>query len=287
MKTTLIEKHKPGKEPENSYDNLIRNALELGLLEQGSTPADGNCMFHCLALQLSDILNRQMSHDIVLNEIVDYLRKNPFTQDGTHLSSFLNDNDWEGYLLKMENGAWGDHIVLHAAFNLYSIGIMVVSSLGDNATQLLHSTSGTSLNDQHLVLLGYLSEHHYISLASIDHELTLAQETENKEMTEPLRVSSSAHGMIEIESVNMHLRQEIEKERSEFEDNSINALNEGRRHGGIPVAVNNARVRMFIKEMKARGKPLKLLIPVADHLSFYLKMIWKYLIIVQSIWTLN
>ena len=53
-KTTLIEKHKPGQEPENSYDNLIRNALELGVLEQGSTPADGNCTFHCLALQLSD-----------------------------------------------------------------------------------------------------------------------------------------------------------------------------------------------------------------------------------------
>ena len=63
--------------------------------------------------------------------------------------------------------------------------------------------------------------------------------------------------MVDIESVNMHLRQEIEKERSEFEDNSINALNEGRRHGGIPVAVNNARVHMFINEMKARGKTVE------------------------------
>ena len=101
-------------------------------------------MFHCLPLQLSKILSRQMSHDTVPNEIVDYLRQNPFTNDGTHLSSFLNDNDWEEYLLQMENGSCGHHPVLYAASNLYSIGIMVVSSLGDNATQFLHSTSATS-----------------------------------------------------------------------------------------------------------------------------------------------
>ena len=52
MKTSLVEKYKPGLEPENSYDNLIRNALELGLLERGSIPAEGNCMFHSLALQI-------------------------------------------------------------------------------------------------------------------------------------------------------------------------------------------------------------------------------------------
>ena len=144
MKTALIEEYKPGLEPVNSYYNLIRNPLEQGLLERGSTPADGNCMFHCLPLQLSKILNRQMSHDTVPNEIVDYLRQNPFTNEGTHLSSFLNDNDWEGYVLQMENGSCGHHPVLHAASNLYSIVIMVVSSLGDNATQFLHSTSATS-----------------------------------------------------------------------------------------------------------------------------------------------
>ena len=65
MKTKLIEKYKPGLEPENSYNNLIRNVLEPGLLERGSIPAEGNCMFHCLAQQLSEILNRQMSHDTV------------------------------------------------------------------------------------------------------------------------------------------------------------------------------------------------------------------------------
>ena len=53
------------------------------------------------------------------------------------------------------------------------------------------------------------------------------------------------------------------------------------------MAVNNAPVDMFIKEKKSRGKPLKLLIPVAYHLSLFLKMIWKFLIIVQSIWTLQ
>ena len=255
-KTTLMEKHQSGSEPENSYDNLIRNALELGLLERGSTPADGNCMFHCLALQLSDILNRRMSHDTVRKEVVDYLRRNPFTQDGTHLRSFLSDSDWEGYLLQMENGAWGDHLVLHAASNLYSIGIMVVSSLGEDATQFLHSTSGIDLNDQHLVLLGHLSEHHYISLEPFPAPVedgAIAQETENEEMAEPLRTSSSSRGTVEIESVNIYLRQEIERERIDFDDNTINLLNEGRRQG-VPVALDNARVYMFINEMKRRGK---------------------------------
>ena len=58
---------------------------------------------------------------------------------------------------------------------------------------------------------------------------------------------------MEIESVNIYLRQEIERERIDFDENTINLLNEGRRQG-VPVALDNARVYMFINEMKRRGK---------------------------------
>ena len=48
-----------------------------------------------------------------------------------------------------------------------SVGIKIVSSLGEAGTQFMHSTSDSSLNDKHLIMLGHLSEHHNISLQSI------------------------------------------------------------------------------------------------------------------------
>ena len=62
--------------------------------------------------------------------------------------------------------------MIYAAANLYTVGIMIVSSLGEERTQFMPSTSHSSLNGKHLIMLGHLSEHHYISLQSIAADTT-------------------------------------------------------------------------------------------------------------------
>lgn len=92
---SILEKYTTITGRTSDYDNLMRNSLQYGLLERGTTPTDGNCLFHCLAVQLSTILNRPISHDNVRREVVNYLRENPFAGDGTHLQTFVAGNDWE------------------------------------------------------------------------------------------------------------------------------------------------------------------------------------------------
>jgi hypothetical protein len=67
---------------------------------------------------------------------------------------------------RLEQNAWGDHITLHAAASVFEVNIMVVSSLGEDATQFVQSTSGAG-SDMSVVYIGHLAEHHYISLDSI------------------------------------------------------------------------------------------------------------------------
>ena len=89
MKTMEKKKLSSGSD----YDNLIRNALEFGLIERGTTPSDGNCMFHCLSIQLSEILHRRISHSDVRKACINFLRENPQTTDETPLSNFVIGNN--------------------------------------------------------------------------------------------------------------------------------------------------------------------------------------------------
>lgn len=263
----------------SDYDNLIRNALQFGLIERGTTPSDGNCLFHCLSIQLSEVLGRRISHADVRRDCVQFLRENPRSADGTSLANFVIGNNLGQYLQNMENGAWGDNLMLFAATHVYGVGIMVVSSLGDSATQFIHSTNAiytTEESERNMVLLGHLAESHYISLEPLERtETTLRYEaseilstanvdlpnnsetTDESSCTSKTNTVTAAHDSINLADIEEEIKEMINNETTAKDDNSINHFRDFRQEGTIPVGISNARVVLFIKYMESKGRKYK------------------------------
>ena len=82
--------------PESRLDKEVGNA---GLTyRQPPTPADGNCLFHAMNDQLIRLGRVSCSATKLRSDLVNYLRSNPATPDGTHFSEFINLGAWEdGY----------------------------------------------------------------------------------------------------------------------------------------------------------------------------------------------
>ena len=82
--------------PKSRLDKEVGNA---GLTyRQPPTPADGNCLFHAMNDQLIRLGRVSCSATKLRSDLVNYLRSNPATPDGTHFSEFINLGAWEdGY----------------------------------------------------------------------------------------------------------------------------------------------------------------------------------------------
>jgi len=97
--------------------------------------------------------------------------------NGTHLFSFVDQDrypTWSDYLESMEKeGTWGDNLVLQAAANYYRTSICVISSLGQENELLISpdspgyaSACTTNTSHQQSLVLGHVSELHFVSLIS-------------------------------------------------------------------------------------------------------------------------
>ena len=81
---------------------------------------------------------------------------------------------WCDYLESMEKeGTWGDNLILQAAANYYRTSIRVISSLGQDNEVLISPdsrdyvvASTTNTNHQQPLVLGHVSELHFVSLIS-------------------------------------------------------------------------------------------------------------------------
>ena len=66
------------------------------------------------------------------SDLVNYLRSNPATPDGTHFSEFIKFGAWDIYLRRMAmDGEWGDWIALWGLINMLQIPVTIVSSLAE------------------------------------------------------------------------------------------------------------------------------------------------------------
>lgn len=95
-----------------------------------------------------------------------YLRQNPYQEDGSHIESFLLNENWEQYLMRMENPAeWCDHIVLKAAVDALALRTIVFNVYGNDIrrTEILPANCRNS-SDMMTIYLGHLGEFHYLSL---------------------------------------------------------------------------------------------------------------------------
>ena len=78
--------------PKNLLDNEVGNA---GLAyRQPPTPKDGNCLFHAMHDKLVRLGRVSQSARKLHSDLVNYLRSNPATPDGTHFSEFINLGAW-------------------------------------------------------------------------------------------------------------------------------------------------------------------------------------------------
>ena len=84
--------------------------------------------------------------------------------DGTDLFNFINGyRSWADYLTDMvQDGTWGNHVILYAAANCFDSFIHVISSQSDHRDLTIKP-------DHHVVstnplVLGHVHEVHYVSL---------------------------------------------------------------------------------------------------------------------------
>ena len=120
------------------------------------TQANGNCQFGALCFWLNR-LGIQRSPEKVREEIVEYLEKNPTATEGFPLELYAGVL-WSQYLQSMAtDGTCGDQITLQAAVDLYNIEVLVVLTLGHNATTLISPPASIPYAR---VQLGHYAEQH-------------------------------------------------------------------------------------------------------------------------------
>jgi hypothetical protein len=126
------------------YYIVTSHADNLGSFQQRirfDPPGDGNCQFGAITDQLSRFAIHR-SPQTLRSEITTDLRRNPVNRLGIHLSNFVDNNNFMRYLRQMQqDGNYGDHITLQRVSEIYNMQIIVYSSLGPQATQII-SPSG-------------------------------------------------------------------------------------------------------------------------------------------------
>ncbi|XP_022795710.1 uncharacterized protein LOC111334278 [Stylophora pistillata] len=175
---------------QQAFDNseLLKTRLnkEVGnaglTYRQPPTPADGNCLFHAMNDQLIRLGRVSCSATKLRSDLVNYLRSNPSTPDGTHFSEFVSLGAWDTYLRRMTMGDW---IALQGLINMLEISMAVVSSLGETGFNVICPAACENKEQAtgDMALLGHEAELHYHSLeprASQNSQLAAVQELKQK-----------------------------------------------------------------------------------------------------------
>jgi len=159
----ILKAHEQRAELEESWKRL-RQRLELFGLSERHTSALGDCQFDAIADQLR-LQGMIISSLGVRQAVVAWLEKNPtFLVAGAPITSFVNDKTFAKYCEHMKGPtAWGDHLTLVAAANVYCVEIDIWSSVKSN-TNFIVEIKPTSLAKRSPLLLAHVSELHFISL---------------------------------------------------------------------------------------------------------------------------
>ena len=135
---------------------LERDFPHMSIILMHNPPGDGNCQFGALCFWLNR-LGIHRSPEKVREEIVQYLENNPTDTEGFPLELYAGV-PWSQYLQSMAmDGTYGDQITLQAAADLYNIEVLVVSTLGHNATTLISPSASIPYAR---VQLGHYAEQH-------------------------------------------------------------------------------------------------------------------------------
>ncbi|XP_033758531.1 uncharacterized protein LOC117340864 isoform X2 [Pecten maximus] len=127
---------------------------------------DGNCMFRAIVDQLRMRGDLTMTAGKLRQNVVQYLRDNPCSEDGTHMQMFLPTEKWDDYLSRMEkDGEWGDEMALRGISEVIKRQIKIISALGtDQHNQITIQPTGVESDQSQDLFLGHMDDYHYISL---------------------------------------------------------------------------------------------------------------------------
>ncbi|XP_068730860.1 uncharacterized protein [Montipora capricornis] len=144
---------------------LKQNIHNAGLQMRDDIPDDGNCLFHAVADQMERLGESGYNHTDLRHLAVKTLKEGNYGISKNDISKFVPNNDLSSYLTDMSrDGTWGDHIVLVALAHALSRKVVVVSSLVDSQNVVVEPDN----HHGEPILLGHLSEIHYVSLEPMD-----------------------------------------------------------------------------------------------------------------------
>ena len=136
----------------NVHSNDTRRSLGFQVVYNPN--GDGNCQFEALRFWLQT-LGIYRSVEALREEIVQYLTQNHDNVYGIPLENFAA-MPWDRYLVSMaQDGEYGDQITLQAAAEIFNIEILVVSSVGPDATAVIIPTSTIPMAQ---IQLGHFAE---------------------------------------------------------------------------------------------------------------------------------
>ena len=169
---------------------LDRDFPDMDLSLMYNPPGDGNCQFGALCFWLS-LLGIHRSAETVREEIVKYLVNHATNSEGMPLELFAG-MPWKAYLQAMaRNGTYGDQITLQAAADLYNIEIVVVSTLGPDATAVISPSSSIPTAR---VQLGHYAENHGEHYICVDGRVLSYEEGQEERKEEKVECNLSADG---------------------------------------------------------------------------------------------
>jgi len=148
-------------------DEIMEDRIKKYKMVEKPVVADGNCQFRSLADQ---VLKDQNLHNDVREKVVGWLQLNeqyPIAQSA-QLHHFLDREQfptWKQYCAYMKNsGAWGDHLTLLAAAEIFNAEIWILSSVRVDPGIEPVATITPSRAPVKKIRLAHYHEMHYNSL---------------------------------------------------------------------------------------------------------------------------
>ena len=129
----------------------IEEFTKQGYVVTHDSLGDGNCQFAALCYSLRE-MGSYRSQDTLRVEVVQFIEEHDIA-DGNHLELFTSLS-WQQYLKEMSKiGTYDDEITLGAMANIFSVEIVVISTLGEGRRVTMRPEDSIPYNT---LVLGHL-----------------------------------------------------------------------------------------------------------------------------------
>ncbi|XP_077863608.1 uncharacterized protein LOC144347817 [Saccoglossus kowalevskii] len=150
---------------ESHEERLLQRVEAEGFSVRNPILGDGNCFFRSIEDQLERFEFLEIrDYKLLRQQVVQYMIDHPLTEDGINRKHQIVGN-WRQYIKKMKkDGTWADHVCVQATSEMLKIPIHIVTSASPESDKFDIIFSPKNCIPNCKLLLGHISENHYISL---------------------------------------------------------------------------------------------------------------------------